>query len=188
MFPSKEFIWAEYRRLDKLCGIDTSYIVCDTYYAKEDTVAYCQFITHTAIPARIFFNRRYVDWLPESDCIDVIRHEYAHAAAALLYGPAALEGTGHGTLWKAVCAIVECRPFPYTYSLNIAEPLAQYNVGSQNMCLVECCRCGATSEQPEDSRIISVLKSGLMSWNFSCPSCGGFRFRLAEPIWEVGAS
>lgn len=187
MFPSKKIILAEYRRLDKLCGIDTSYITCDTYYAKENVVAYCQFITHTAIPARIFFNQRYVDWLPEVDCIDVMRHEYAHAAATLLYGPAALEGTGHGTPWKTVCAIVDCRPYPYTYNFNIAEPLAQHK-GGQNMCLVECCRCGATSAQPKDSRIISVLRSGLMSWNFSCPSCGGFRFRMIEPIFGGGVS
>lgn len=188
MFLPKADILKEYKRLDALCGVDTSHIECSTYRAKENTVAYCQFITHTAIPAKILFNRHYLDWMPKTDCIDVVRHEYAHAAAALLYGPASLEGTGHGRYWKKVCEIVGCRPYPYTYNLNVAEPLLRRVSTGAGMCQVECCRCGTVLEQPKDSRIITVLKAGLTSWNFTCPACGGFRFRLIESTEEADVS
>ncbi len=181
MLPEKKWILEEYRRLDSLCGVDTSYIDFCTYQANENTVAYCKYVTHTAIPARIFFNRVFVSTMPDVDCLDVIRHEYAHAAAALIYGEEALEGTGHGQCWQHICGIVGCRPSPYTYNLNVAEPLLQGpGTRSEDICLVECCRCGASMEQAKDSRIIQVLRAGLTSWNFTCPACGGFRFRLVD--------
>ena len=37
----------------------------------------CEFTSHSAIPVQFMFNLYYLDWLPETDCIDVIRHEYA---------------------------------------------------------------------------------------------------------------
>lgn len=181
MLPKKKWILEEYRRLDKLCGVDTRYMDCCTYHADENTVAYCKYVTHTAIPARIFFNRLFLDTMPDADCVDVVRHEYAHAAAALLYGPEALDESGHGPLWRRICDVVGCRPSPYTYNLNVPEPLIQNIQGSNSECCrVECCRCGSSVEQPKDSRIVQVLRAGLTSWNFTCPVCGGLRFRLVD--------
>ena len=73
--------------------------------------------------------------------------------------------------------MVDCRPSPYTYNLNVLEPLATKKQVKGPTCLVQCCRCGAITEHAEDSRIVKVLKSGLNSWNYSCPNCGGLRFR-----------
>lgn len=81
--------------------------------------------------------------------------------------------------------MVDCRPSPYTYNLNVLEPLATKKQVKGPTCLVQCCRCGAITEHAEDSRIVKVLKSGLNSWNYSCPNCGGLRFRLAADILEA---
>lgn len=124
MFFQTQEIQKEYRRLDGICGLDTTYMPIKRYRQKGKTVAMCEFTSHSAIPVQFMFNLYYLDWLPETDCIDVIRHEYAHAAAALLFGPASLRGSGHGPLWQRVCAMVDCRPSPYTYNLNVLEPLA----------------------------------------------------------------
>lgn len=185
MFFQTREIEKEYRRLDGICGIDTTYMPIKQYREKGKTVAMCQFTRHSAIPVQFMFNLYYLDWLPETDCMDVVRHEYAHAAAALLFGPASLRGTGHGPLWQRVCNMVDCRPFPYTYNLNVLEPLAERENGDGPACLVQCCRCGAITQHREDSRIVKVLKSGLNSWNYACPNCGGLRFRLVADALEA---
>lgn len=180
MFPDISFITEEYRRLDALCDVDTSYIPIKTYKKASDIVAMCLFVQGTAIPSRWMFNLYRLQWLPEDDCLDVIRHEYAHAAAGLLFGAESFSDGGHGPLWRELCSIVDCRPYPYIYNFNQTEMLPRQKVkGAAGRC-VECCRCGAVSQHQEDSRIIKILKAGLTSWNYTCPKCGGLRFRLVD--------
>lgn len=182
MFFEPKVIAEEYERLDVLCNVSTKYMPIRTYEKASKTVAMCRFVQRTAIPSQFLFNLYYLRWMSETDCLDVIRHEYAHAASALIFGGAALSGTGHGALWKEVCRIVGCRPYPYTYSPNIMELLPEQRLtGAEARCYVQCCRCGAITEHAENSRIIKVLKAGLDSWNYICPSCGGLRFRLSTP-------
>lgn len=185
MFFQTQEIKKEYLRLDGICGIDTTYMPIKRYRQKGKTVAMCEFTSHSAIPIQFMFNLYYLNWLPETDCMDVVRHEYAHAAAALLFGPASLRGSGHGPLWQRICALVDCRPSPYTYNLNVLEPLIAKEYVKGPTCLVQCCRCGMTTEHAEDSRIVKVLKSGLNSWNYACQNCGGRRFRLAADMLEA---
>ena len=78
MFFQTQEIQKEYRRLDGICGLDTTYMPIKRYRQKGKTVAMCEFTSHSAIPVQFMFNLYYLDWLPETDCIDVIRHEYAH--------------------------------------------------------------------------------------------------------------
>ena len=77
-----EQVRAEYHRLDRLLGIDTSGI--PVRFSKRMTRQYgvCTFLKNR--PQEI----RLADFLRQEDAVfwDTARHEYAHAAAALLTG------------------------------------------------------------------------------------------------------
>ena len=79
-------VQAEYRRLDRLLGIDTGRVAVS--FSKRMTRQYgvCTFVKNK--PQEI----RLADFLRQEDQVfwDTARHEYAHAAVALLTG----NGTG----------------------------------------------------------------------------------------------
>ena len=90
-----EQVRQEYRRLDAMLGIDTSgvglefskrmtrqYGVCTFYKNKPQTIRLAEFLR----------SEEQAFW-------DTARHEYAHAAAALLTG----RRHGHDEVWRAVC-------------------------------------------------------------------------------------
>ena len=95
-----EQVRAEYRRLDRLLGIDTSGI--PVRFSKRMTRQYgvCTFLKNR--PQEI----RLADFLRQEDAVfwDTARHEYAHAAAALLTG----KRHGHDEVWRAVCRRIGC--------------------------------------------------------------------------------
>ena len=88
-------VQAEYRRLDRLLGIDTSRVAVS--FSKRMTRQYgvCTFVKNR--PQEI----RLADFLRQEEQVfrDTARHEYAHAAVALLTG----KRHGHDEAWKAVC-------------------------------------------------------------------------------------
>ena len=95
-----EQVRAEYHRLDRLLGIDTSGI--PVRFSKRVTRQYgvCTFLKNR--PQEI----RLADFLRQEDAVfwDTARHEYAHAAAALLTG----KRHGHDEVWRAVCRRIGC--------------------------------------------------------------------------------
>ena len=90
-----EQVRAEYHRLARLLGIDTSGI--PVRFSKRMTRQYgvCTFLKNR--PQEI----RLADFLRQEDAVfwDTARHEYAHAAAALLTG----KRHGHDEVRRAVC-------------------------------------------------------------------------------------
>ena len=90
-------VQAEYRRLDRLLGIDTGRVAVS--FSKRMTRQYgvCTFVKNK--PQEI----RLADFLRQEDQVfwDTARHEYAHAAVAILTG----KRHGHDEAWKAVCRI-----------------------------------------------------------------------------------
>ena len=95
-------VQAEYRRLDRLLGIDTGRVAVS--FSKRMTRQYgvCTFVKNK--PQEI----RLADFLRQEDQVfwDTARHEYAHAAVALLTG----KRHGHDEAWKAVCRKIGCPP------------------------------------------------------------------------------
>lgn len=180
MLLTEQIVRAEYLKLDKKCNIDTTGLPIIFFSDHSKTVGECCFKS-PAIPSRIRFNLQYLNYMPDVDCIDVVRHEYAHAAAAMKYGPMSLVGDAHGPCWQTICRIVNCRPYPYTYNLTVLEPLVDNDGDSKEKERVQCCRCGYVSYHGEDSRIVKILRAGLTSWNYVCPQCGNPRFRL-DPV------
>ena len=95
-------VQAEYRRLDRLLGIDTSRVAVS--FSKRMTRQYgvCTFVKNR--PQEI----RLADFLRQGEQVfrDTARHEYAHAAGALLTG----KRHGPDAAWKAVCRHIGCPP------------------------------------------------------------------------------
>ena len=97
-----EQIRAEYDRLDRLLGIDTSGVRLAFSKRMSKQYGVCTF--RGLWPEEI----RIADFLrrDEAQLLVTARHEYAHAAAALLTG----RPHGHDETWKAVCRQIGCPP------------------------------------------------------------------------------
>ena len=95
-------VQAEYRRLDRLLGIDTSRVAVSFSRRMTRQYGVCTFVKNR--PQEI----RLADFLRREDQVfwDTVRHEYAHAAAAILTG----KRHGHDEAWKAVCRRIGCPP------------------------------------------------------------------------------
>ena len=95
-------VQAEYRRLDRLLGIDTSRVAVSFSRRMTRQYGVCTFVKNR--PQEI----RLADFLRREDQVfwDTARHEYAHAAAAILTG----KRHGHDEAWKAVCRKIGWRP------------------------------------------------------------------------------
>jgi len=95
-------VQAEYRRLDRLLGIDTSRVAVSFSRRMTRQYGVCTFVKNR--PQEI----RLADFLRREDQVfwDTARHEYAHAAAAILTG----KRHGHDEAWKAVCRKIGCPP------------------------------------------------------------------------------
>lgn len=177
MFTEEE-IRKEYDRLDKILGIDTSHIIIDFGSSnKTETAAFTQFYSNApTVPKRIRFNMAIMGVLNDTNCLDIIRHEYAHAAVALKEN---YTGLPHGGPWKKICRQIGCRPSPYTYNGRKIEYIEDYKI-KEKMVRVKCCNCGRITMQPDNSRIVKILRNGGNSWNLKCKKCGRMVFTLPD--------
>ena len=94
-------IRAEFERLDKLFFIDTSKVEIAFSKRAVNRLGCCQCkktVNGTWFPVKIII----ADFLRNGDPSafwDTVRHEYAHAAAAILTG----KNCGHNSIWKNIC-------------------------------------------------------------------------------------
>ena len=97
-----EAVRAEYDRLDRILGIDTSGILLSCSARMVRQYGVCCFCGDR--PAKI---RLAAFLLDEPEQLHkTALHEYAHAAAALLTG----RRHGHDAVWKAICLRIGCAP------------------------------------------------------------------------------
>lgn len=97
-----ETVRAEYDRLDRMLGIDTSGILLSCSARMVRQYGVCCFCGDR--PAKI---RLAAFLLDEPEQLHkTALHEYAHAAAALLTG----RRHGHDAVWKAICLRIGCAP------------------------------------------------------------------------------
>lgn len=104
-----EEIIREYKKLDQIVGVDTSELEiafssravyqygCCKYQQKKRKV-----VPYKILIASFLREEEEAFW-------NTVRHEYAHAAAALLTG----KNQGHNSVWKAVCQKIGCRSSPF---------------------------------------------------------------------------
>ena len=170
-----EQVRAEYRRLDRLLGIDTSGI--PVRFSKRMTRQYgvCTFLKNR--PQEI----RLADFLRQEDAVfwDTARHEYAHAAAALLTG----RRHGHDAVWKAVCLRIGCAPErlsePCAAARRRAEEYEKGRAGAP-VWLVVCRGCGAVSRYRRRGKVVQLLQQHPTTSACVCRQCGGRSFALCR--------
>ena len=159
----------EYDRLDKLLGIDTSGIELKvSSRAVKQLGSFRSPARAGAAPLRITLSKLVME--DDGLFLDTIRHEYAHAAAYLLYPG---EKPGHGEKWKAICRRIGCTPKSRTKLSSEAakqrEAKAKY--------LVRCTGCGRETSYLRRGRTVELMLRG-RGRLLRCTHCGGNDFRL----------
>lgn len=158
-----EEIREEYDRLDRYLGIDTRLIRLSFSKKMRRQHGVCCFRGDR--PAEI----RLADFLRADDdaMLDTARHEYAHAAAALLTG----RRHGHDAVWKDICVRIGCKPERLAGTTAAQEAK---NAGCGY--LVRCKTCGAESRYLRRGAVVRSIAQGRQDCR--CRRCGGRTFTL----------
>ena len=168
--PTVQDIKTEFLKLDKLLGINTSNV--EIVFSKRTVKRHgsCQCVRGADgkwRPVKIMIAEFL---LTDYDAFwDTVRHEYAHAAAALLTG----KNCGHNAVWKGICCKIGCsgnvRAESTAASRQRARDAAKY--------AVTCLGCGEVSLYMRKTELIKRLERGGPS-GVICTVCGGKRFKL----------
>lgn len=153
----------EYDRLDRFLGLDTTGIRLSFSRRMQRQHGVCCF--RGDLPVEI----RLADFLRTDDeaFVETARHEYAHAAAALLTG----RRHGHDALWKQLCCKIGCRP----ERLAAPCPMQERRNDARGY-LVRCKACGAESRYLRRGPVVQSIEAGRRSCR--CRRCGGSDFTL----------
>ena len=166
---SIEDIRAEYARLDKLLGINTGHIELKiSSRAQKQLGSFRSPARPGAGPLRITIAKSVME--DEALFMDTIRHEYAHAAAYILYPG---EKHGHDKVWKDICRRIGCTPRSRTKLSD--EAMAERRKRAKYRIL--CLACGSESLYLRRGRAVDMLLKG-RGRNLRCTKCGGNRFEL----------
>lgn len=170
-----EAVRAEYDRLDRMLGIDTSGILLSCSARMVRQYGVCCFCGDR--PAKI---RLAAFLLDEPEQLHkTALHEYAHAAAALLTG----RRHGHDAVWKAVCLRIGCAPErlsePCAAARRRAEEYEKDRAGAP-VWLVVCRGCGAVSRYRRRGKVVQLLQQHPMTSACVCRQCGGRSFALCR--------
>ena len=163
-----EEVRAEYDRLDKLLGIDTSGIELKvSNRAMKQLGSFRSPAKPGAAPLRITLSRLVMD--DDALFLDTARHEYAHAAAYIL-DPGRRHG--HDALWKELCRRVGCMPRSRTASKTVADKRRE-----QAKYTLRCRCCGSESNFVRRGKTVDMLLRG-QGRRLRCTRCGGNDFEL----------
>lgn len=170
-----ETVRAEYDRLDRILGIDTSGILLSCSARMVRQYGVCCFCGDR--PAKI---RLAAFLLDEPEQLHkTALHEYAHAAAALLTG----RRHGHDAVWKAVCLRIGCAPERLSEPCEAARRRAEeYEEGRAGapVWLVVCRGCGAVSRYRRRGKVVQLLQQHPTTSACVCRQCGGRSFALCR--------
>lgn len=170
-----ETVRAEYDRLDRMLGIDTSGILLSCSRRMVRQYGVCCFCGDR--PAKI---RLAAFLLDEPEQLHkTALHEYAHAAAALLTG----RRHGHDAVWKAICLRIGCAPErlsePCAAARRRAEEYEKSRAGAP-VWLVVCRGCGAVSRYRRRGKVVQLLQQHPTTSACVCRQCGGRSFALCR--------
>ena len=156
----------EYKRLDRLTGVDTSGVAIRI--SNRMTRKLGEFKTSGSllkIKREIAISSRCLE--DEDLFLEVIRHEYAHAVVSIKHP---LERHVHDEVWKKVCRQIGCRP---KATIKLDE---KYSPKSRPYKYeVVCRKCGASGKYKTRSMVVQyALGKG---WGrLTCRKCGGHSF------------
>ena len=152
---SLEEVRAEYDRLDRLCGLDTSGIElkiskrCPRRGGKDGL---CITLSHLILEDDEQF------W-------DTVRHEYAHAAVYLLHPG---ERHGHDRVWKDMCRRIGCSPERLAPEKGQAAECRR----AEAKYIIRCESCGRESRYMRRGKAVDLLLRG-RGRALRCTGCGG---------------
>ena len=160
---------AEYRRLDKLCGVSTEHIKLKVSARATRRYGFCHYSKR--------FDAAHINgfWVPDYisitdfifDCddefLDVIRHEYAHALVMLRDG----KKHGHDAVWKAACREIGCRPDRLSSSEEAFEKSSKRKAEKAKY-EIRCEGCGRKFQYTRKTKVVSAILDGRIC---TCP-CG----------------
>lgn len=166
-----EEIRAEYDRLDRLCGVDTSTIpVIFSRRMVKRLGCFRYPRTPEGKPPQITISALLLE--EDEPFWNTVRHEYAHAVVWLRHPN---ENHGHDEIWKAVCREVGCTPkstVPATENQTaLQREKARYRV--------RCESCGLETLYLRKGKVVELLLKG-QSRRIHCMACGGNRFSLCR--------
>lgn len=175
-----ETVRAEYDRLDRILGIDTSGILLSCSARMVRQYGVCCFCGDR--PAKI---RLAAFLLDEPEQLHkTALHEYAHAAAALLTG----RRHGHDAVWKAICLRIGCAPErlpePCEAARRRAEEYEEGRAGAP-VWLVVCRGCGAVSRYRRRGKVVQLLQQHPTTSACVCRQCGGRSFALCRQKEDI---
>ena len=166
---SLEEIRAEYDRLDRLCGVDTSGVEIVLSRRGVRRLGSFRYPLKGKMGAlRITINASLLD--EEEAFWDTVRHEYAHALVYLRSGGVS---HGHDAVWKAACRELGCSPDRLAAQTEEGraelERRAKYKV--------QCTGCGQTTFYLRRGKVVDLLLRG-SGGQVRCAQCGGSKLKL----------
>lgn len=170
---SVDDIRAEYNRLDKLCGVDTSHVKIEISKRRVTLYGSCSFATvpckrKTIQPIKITI----ADFILEEEETfwAVIRHEYAHAVTIIRTN----KSHGHDEVWQSVCQEIGCPTDVYTASCQsgIAREKVRKNYE------LRCLDCGETRQFVRRTATIKCIIEGTGMVAHCCPHGTGTHFAV----------
>ena len=164
-------IRAEYDRLDRLCGVDTSGIeIALSDRSVRRLGSFRPAVPERGLPARIMIAAALLG--EEEPFWDTVRHEYAHAAVWLLHPG---ERHGHDAVWKAVCRKIGCTP----KSCAPADEQSEMARMQRARYKVRCVCCGAETYYLRAGKIVQMMERGYRR-SIRCGKCGSNDLELYE--------
>lgn len=166
-----ERVRAEYDRLDRLLGLDTRGVSLSFSKRMAKQYGVCAFRGTRPVEIRLAeFLRRDPEQL-----LLTARHEYAHAAAALLTG----REHGHDETWRALCRKIGCpgdRLSKACPAMLEKQRERERSRAPRTYYIVECLNCRRQSRYQRRGKVVEALLSG--RGRCVCCSCGSQKFRV----------
>ncbi len=166
-------IRAEYDRLDRIMGIDSSDV--EIRISRSSVRQLGCFRTPgsgargaSGLPARISISASVLE--DRDQFYDTIRHEYAHMAAYKLYPN---ERHQHDLVWKSICRRIGCAPRSRTGMTETQEQEWQ----DQARFRIHCPACGADSWYLREGKYVRMMRRGMGS-RIRCGRCGAAGLEL----------
>lgn len=163
-----EEVRAEYDRLDKLLGIDTSGI--ELKISRRAVHQLGSFRAPAGGEGRLRITLSSLVMEDDALFMDTIRHEYAHAAVHLLYPG---QKHGHDEKWKNICRRIGCRPKSRTKLTQTASRLREEKIKY----IIRCKACGRESGYVRRGKTVELMMRGKAS-RLRCRNCGKSSFEL----------
>ena len=172
-----EDIRSEFKRLDRVCSVDTSRVDIKLNNARKRLGSFSYKPGFPRGSMSVTISRKVLG--DDGLFYDTVRHENAHAVVFIRHP---LSKHGHDRVWKAVCREVGCTP-----RATVKDAALRDMQGQNAKYKVTCLRCGTESFYMKAGKVVKTLQgeaarrgpAGRKS-SVVCRKCGGCEFKLIQ--------